>query len=86
MPDPGECPPPSGGGFKPADNKPPYIGQTGTFRVYGSNDLDCAAIVTWVWPKLPNENFQRVNLTLFLNTNSGTSGLMQKRKIGPWED
>jgi len=83
MPD--ECPPPGGGGFKAADHKQPYIGQTGTFRVYEVPALDCAAIVTWVWPKEDDEDFQRVNVTLFLNTNSGTAGLMQKQKIAPWE-
>lgn len=89
LPDPNEghgaeCPPPGGGGLKPADGQLPYIGQTGTFRVYGQESLDCAAIVTWVWPVEDGEEYPRVNVTLFLNTNSGTSGLMQKRKIHLW--
>lgn len=87
MPDP-ECPPPGGGGFKPRyPNQPIQIGTTGTFRFYGFPQRDCGAIVTWVHPQAPGEHGQPlVNLTAFLNHESGSAGTLHMRKIGPWPE
>ncbi len=86
MPD--ECPPPGGGGFKALDNKPLVIGRTGTFRFYGYPQRDCGAIVTWVHPMPPGSGNQvpLVNVTAFLNHESGSAGTLHMRNIGPWDD
>ncbi len=85
MPDDPQCPPPGGAGWKPIEalaHKPIEIGSTGRLRFYGHPARDCAAIVTWVTSLTP----LLVNVTAFLNHQSGSAGVVEMRNIGPWDD